>query len=115
MIGPDQVATLRCRYQILKFSEGFRVDPTAPVLIEPLSSARVTRNMPRRISPVTRPGWAWAYARDNVEPHDPPNSCQRDTPRVSRITSISEMRSAVVLPSETHWASSVRIRAGRTK
>ena len=49
---------------------------------------------------MTRSGCVSAYARASVEPHDPPNTCQRSMPRCSRIFSMSATRSQVVLASE---------------
>src|ERR1043165_5717136 len=78
--------------------------------------------MPRRTSSVTRSGWVCAYASESVEPQDPPNSCQRSTPRCVRSRSMSATRCQVVLASrlacgserpQPRWSNStMRERAG---
>ena len=46
--------------------------------------------------PLTRAGYAWAYASDSVTPHDTPRSSHFSTPRCSRNCSMSLSRCPVV-------------------
>lgn len=49
--------------------------------------------MPRRMSALTRSGWACAYTRLSVDPHEPPNTTHLSILSSSRSRSTSATRS----------------------